>query len=99
VIKLFHTAIPNNDDEYLALTVLDLSAKRTESMLGQLLLRSSTRYFSAGSLVADSGELANGLMVITSGLVGVELPLESEEADVENRREGGKTLLYIFQRG
>jgi hypothetical protein len=68
-------------------------------MFCQLLLRSSTRYFSVGSLIADSCELANCLLVITSGLVGVELPLESAEADAENRKPGGKTLLYIFQRG
>ena len=56
-------------------------------------------YYSAGSLIADSREPATGLFVITSGLVGVELPMESHEADEENKRPGGKTLLYVFQRG
>ena len=39
-------------------------------MLGtQLLLRSKTRYYSKGSIIADSREKAKGLIVITSGLV------------------------------
>jgi hypothetical protein len=38
-------------------------------------------------------------MVITSGFVSVELPMDSEEADKENNRPGGKTLLYVFGRG
>ena len=61
----------------------------------QLIMKSSTRYFSAGSIIADSHEQATGLMVITSGSVGVELPLDSPEADAEN----GKTLLYVLGRG
>ena len=56
-------------------------------------------YYSSGSLIADSHELAKGLLVITSGLVGVELPMDSSEADEENRKEGGKTLLYVLGRG
>jgi hypothetical protein len=40
------------------------------------------------------------LMVITSGLVGLELPLDSKDADEENMKDdGGKTLLYVFRRG
>jgi hypothetical protein len=35
----------------------------------QLLLRSKTRYFSRGSIIADSREQARGLIVITSGQV------------------------------
>ena len=61
----------------------------------QLILRSTTKYFSAGSIIADSHENATGLMVITSGSVGVELPLDSAEADAEH----GKTLLYVLERG
>ena len=68
-------------------------------IVSQLVLTSSTRYYSAGSLIADSRELVNGLLVITSGSVGVELPIESAEADEENRRPGGKTLLYVLKRG
>jgi signal-transduction protein with cAMP-binding, CBS, and nucleotidyltransferase domain len=65
----------------------------------QLVLRSETKYFSQGSIIADSREEATGLMVITSGQVGVELPMESDEAEVEYRTPGGKTLLYVFSRG
>ncbi len=35
----------------------------------QLLLRSKTRYYSRGSIIADSREIAKGLIVITSGQV------------------------------
>jgi CRP-like cAMP-binding protein len=35
----------------------------------QLILKSKTRYFSKGSIIADSGEDAKVLMVITSGQV------------------------------
>jgi hypothetical protein len=56
-------------------------------------------YFSEGSIIADSHEMAKGLMVITSGHIGVELPMDSAEADEENRKEGGKTLLFVFGRG
>ncbi len=60
---------------------------------------SSTRYFSEGSIIADSRELSKGLMVITSGFVGVELPMDSAEADEENNKPGGRTLLYVLTRG
>jgi len=36
---------------------------------GELLLRSETRYYSKGTIIADSREEAKGLMVITSGQV------------------------------
>ncbi len=62
----------------------------------QLIIKSTTKYFSAGSIVADSKDPANALMVITSGQVGLELPLDSEEADEENSKPNGKTLLYVF---
>ncbi len=65
----------------------------------QLVLQSETKYFSQGSIIADSREAATGLMVITSGHVGVELPMDSDEADEEHRTPGGKTLLYVFTRG
>ena len=31
--------------------------------------------------------------------VGVELPMDSDEADEENKADNGKTLLYVFGRG
>ena len=65
----------------------------------QLVLRSETEYFAEGSIVADSREPAKGLMVITSGFVNVELPVDSAEADEEHRTPGGRTLLYVFSRG
>jgi hypothetical protein len=63
------------------------------------LLVTSTKYYSKGSLIADSRELADGLMVIKAGQVGVELPMDSEEADAENSKQDGRTLLYVFGRG
>jgi hypothetical protein len=65
----------------------------------KLLLKSKTKHFSEGSIIADSHELAQGLMVITSGYVNVELPIDSEEADEENRDADGRTVLYVFGRG
>ncbi len=65
----------------------------------QLILVSTTRYYAAGSLIADSRELAGGLMVISSGKIGVELPVDSEEADEENRKQNGNTMLFMFGRG
>jgi hypothetical protein len=62
-------------------------------------MMSTTKYFSSGSLVADSREVATGLMVITSGTVGIELPMDSLEADEENNKPNGTTLLYILGRG
>lgn len=56
-------------------------------------------HYSEGSIIADSHEDANGLMVITSGYVNVELPMDSEEADEENKTDNGKTTLYVFGRG
>jgi hypothetical protein len=31
--------------------------------------------------------------------VGVELPMDSDEADEENKSENGRTLLYVLERG
>jgi hypothetical protein len=62
-------------------------------------MMSTTKYFSEGSLIADSRDLATGLMVITSGTVGIELPVDSAEADEENSMPNGTTLLYILGRG
>jgi hypothetical protein len=39
--------------------------------LRQLILRSETRYFSKGSIIADYRDDANGLMVVTSGKVSL----------------------------
>ena len=69
------------------------------AIFSQLILKAKTKYYSSGSLIADSHELAKGLMVLTSGQVGVELPMDSKEADEENSKEDGKTLLYVFGRG
>jgi hypothetical protein len=65
----------------------------------QLIMKSRIKYFSKGSIIADSQELSTGLMVITSGKVGIELPMDSVEADEENKKAGGKTLLYVLERG
>jgi hypothetical protein len=62
-------------------------------------LKSKTKYFSKGSIIADSREPAKGLMVISSGFINAELPMDSDEADEENRDPNGKTLLYVFGRG
>ncbi len=37
--------------------------------------------------------------MITSGFVNVELPIESDEADEENKSDTGRTVLYVFGRG
>ncbi len=65
----------------------------------QLTMMSKTRYYAEGSLIADSRENAHGLMVITSGSVGIELPMDSAEADEENNKPNGNTLLFILGRG
>jgi hypothetical protein len=65
----------------------------------QLIMKSSTRYFAKGSIIADSHEAAKGLMVVTSGQIGIELPMDSEEADLECSKPNGKTLLYVLGRG
>jgi hypothetical protein len=62
-------------------------------------MKSKTLYFCEGSIIADSHQKATGLLVITSGLINVELPVDSEEAEEENRSENGKTLLHVFGRG
>ncbi len=64
----------------------------------QLMMKSQTKYFSKGTIIADSREKAQGLMVVTSGSVNVELPLDSAEA-VEENKKNGKTVLYVFGRG
>ena len=65
----------------------------------QLRIKCETKYFSEGSIIADSRELATGLMVITSGFANVELPMDSEEADEEHSKPDGKTLPFVFGRG
>ena len=37
----------------------------------QLIMRSETRYFARGSIIADSHEHAKGLMVVTSGQAAI----------------------------
>ena len=61
----------------------------------QLIMKSTTICYAAGSIIAESHEQATGLMVITSGSVGVELPLDSSDANGEH----GSTLLYVLGRG
>jgi hypothetical protein len=31
--------------------------------------------------------------------IGVELPMDSDDADEENKSQNGKTLLYVLERG
>ena len=62
-------------------------------------MKSETKYFSEGTIIADSHEQAKGLMVITSGFVNAELPLDSEDAVEENSKSDGRTLLFVFGRG
>jgi signal-transduction protein with cAMP-binding, CBS, and nucleotidyltransferase domain len=62
-------------------------------------MKSKIKYFSKGSIIADSHEQSTGLMVITSGKVGIELPMDSEEVNDENNKADGKTLLYVLERG
>jgi hypothetical protein len=62
-------------------------------------MKSKTEHFSQGSIIADSHKPAQGLMVITSGLVHVELPIDSEDADEESKTDSEKTVLYVFERG
>ena len=79
-------------------TILPLSITSNKSMSLQLKIKSETKYYHEGSIIADSREPAPGLLVITSGFVNVELPMDSEEADQENKRNG-KTLLFVLGRG
>jgi hypothetical protein len=65
-------------------------------------MKSRTKYFSAGSIVAESHEAATGLMVITSGTVGVELPLDladNEKERIASVAGGSATLMCVFKRG
>ena len=49
-----------------------------------MLIKSEMLYFAAGSIVADSRDRASGLMVIASGRIGIQLPMDSKEADEEH---------------
>ena len=60
---------------------------------------STTKYFSEGSLIADSRDLADGLMVIISGKVGVELPMDSTDADGDHHNAASGSLLGVFRHG
>mmetsp|Transcript_26503 Transcript_26503/g.69694 ORF Transcript_26503/g.69694 Transcript_26503/m.69694 type:complete len:517 (-) Transcript_26503:627-2177(-) len=65
---------------------------------GQMLIKSTTHYYSAKAIIADCFDKANGLMVVRSGEVRLELPLDSDEADDE-RRKGRSTTLLVLSRG
>ena len=65
-------------------------------------MKATTKYFSAGSIIAESQETATGLMVITSGSVAVEMPMgqsEPSDAGPSDKADGGKALMYVFKRG
>ena len=62
-------------------------------------MKSKTYYYPKGTILADGRDSASGLMVITSGSVGVELPMDSEEADEEQCKADGSTMLYTLCRG
>ena len=70
-------------------------------LFSQLLLKSNTKYYPEGSLIADSKDLATGLMVITAGMVSLELSIDSSECNVKVNNYDGKarTSLYTFGRG
>jgi hypothetical protein len=46
-----------------------ISMAETLFFMEQLLLKSKTRYYSRGSIIADSREESNGLIVVTAGQV------------------------------
>ena len=60
----------------------------------QLLLRSETLYFAEGCIIADSCTDSSGLMVITSGKVKVDLPMDPEAGSTV-----APTSLYVLERG
>ncbi len=64
-----------------------------------MMMKSQTFYFPKGTIIADGRDPATGMMVITQGHVSVELPMDSEEADLEKGKENGSTLLYTLGRG
>ena len=59
----------------------------------QLLLKSKTRYFPAGRIVAEGRGKANGLMVITSGKVSTPptAPAERDSERGSERQRNGET--------
>ena len=63
------------------------------------MMKSKTMYFPEGTIIADGRDSASGMMVITQGHVSVELPIDSDDADCEQGKERGCTLLYTLCRG
>jgi hypothetical protein len=43
--------------------------------------------------------LSHLLLTVLRCQVGAELPIDSDEADEENKKAHGKTCLYVFGRG
>jgi hypothetical protein len=43
--------------------------------------------------------VVSNLLCLHAFQVGVEIPMDSDDADEENKLGTGKTLLHIFQRG
>ncbi len=79
-ILLYHRKIRAHRDEKLSISFkfhqyqasvskpgLLLKLLLVSNFLAQLLLRSRTRYYSAGTIIADSTEKANGIYVVSSG--------------------------------
>ncbi len=45
-------------------------------------------------------DFLNGNCVVDYGWqIGAELPMDSDDADEENKLSDGRTLLYVFERG
>jgi hypothetical protein len=38
-------------------------------------------------------------LLVYAWQIGAEIPMDSDDADEENKSDNGKTLLYIFERG
>mmetsp|Transcript_30427 Transcript_30427/g.80910 ORF Transcript_30427/g.80910 Transcript_30427/m.80910 type:complete len:324 (-) Transcript_30427:669-1640(-) len=60
-----------------------------------MLIKSETMYFSERSIIFDWKEKASGLMVVHSGQVRLELPLDSAEADAERKHNRSTTLVVL----
>eukprot|EP00291_Cryptomonas_curvata_P030917 CAMPEP_0172211178 /NCGR_PEP_ID=MMETSP1050-20130122/36254_1 /TAXON_ID=233186 /ORGANISM="Cryptomonas curvata, Strain CCAP979/52" /LENGTH=372 /DNA_ID=CAMNT_0012891593 /DNA_START=340 /DNA_END=1458 /DNA_ORIENTATION=+ len=64
----------------------------------ELLLKCQTHYYSEGSIIADSRDDATGLIVVTSGQVSLELPMNNNK-NSKKGGEAGRSILYVFERG
>ncbi len=62
-------------------------------------MSSTSKHFAEGSLIADSRDVANSLMVITSGQVRLELHMDSAEADEENKKPMEKPCSTYLDEG